>query len=237
MNTKIIGFSPIYNEIECIEGWYNNIKEFCDEIWAIYDPRSDDGTNEYLFKLEKEGKIKLFKQNISVGDSMRTIRGIFDEITYLIEVNRFISENIKIDEWFLWLAADERIDPINTNRLRWMVDQADVNNFDGVVLDLYDMYPDEIHRVAYENILGELNHVKFVKRTHRLKYGIRAHDGADGHYKTMKSRIPFYHFGYIKSTKAENWWRKWDGLNNLNKVKEEERFIEVLNPFENWRKS
>ena len=49
---KIIGFAPIYNEIEIIEGWYENISQFCDEVWAIYDPRSDDGTTEYLKKLE-----------------------------------------------------------------------------------------------------------------------------------------------------------------------------------------
>ena len=71
---KIIGFAPIYNEIDVIEGWYNNIKLFCDEIWAIYDPRSNDGTTEYLKKLDKirKGKftryssIKEFEQKLGL---------------------------------------------------------------------------------------------------------------------------------------------------------------------------
>lgn len=238
---KIIGFSPILDEIECIEGWFKNISSFCHEVWAIYDPRSKDGTTEWLKKKAEETKnakvpLKLFEQDITQGDSTRYERGKRDEIIYLWEVNRFLHEKVPEGTWCVWLAADERIDVKLRDQVFSALNQAEVGQFDCLVFDLYDLYPDDQHRVGYEHVPGLiLTHKKFFKRGPNIHFGTRAHDGETGMYRPLRTRIPFYHFGYVKETKQECWWRNWDGLHLVEKLPKEKAFINFKNPIKDWR--
>ena len=234
-HTHVVGFAPILNEIECLNGWIKNISLFCDEVWALYDPRSTDGTNELLKKWEKEGKIHLFEQNTEAGDSTRDFRGSEGIITYIVEVNRFIKKHVEENAWFLWLAADERIDPKDVEFTKFCVDQAEVKDYDSVILDLYDLYPDENHIVDYDKLNIFLFNKRFYKNRPGFKFGVRAHDNEVGSYRPLRAGIPFYHFGYLKKDHA-NWWRAWDGKNMIDQLPESERYREIVNPFKDWKK-
>jgi hypothetical protein len=237
----IIGFAPIMDEMECIEGWFKNIRYFCHEVWAIYDPRSTDGTTEWLKKKAEETKndkvpLKLFEQDINQGDSTRAERGVSEEITYLIEVNRFMHTIVPEGTWCIWLAADERLDLKDRESIFNALNQADATGANSLRFEIFDIYPDEKHRVAYENIPGLiLNHKKIFRRGPNTYYGTRAHANEGGMWPMLNTKCPFYHLGWIKSIKQECWWRSWDGINLVKKMAPGTEYKEIKLPFKDWR--
>jgi len=221
----VIGLAPIFNEEECIRGWANNIRLFTDRQFAIVDPRTSDDTVKIL--REECPWVNIWWQNVEAGDSVRGTWGRTGEITYIVEVNRFLHEAVPVWHWCLWLAGDERLDPRQAEQIRWAVDAATVNNTDTIRFQFYDMVT-ETTMLDYKNL--KLNHKKFFMRSPRLLFNTSAHGGERGHYGMMKTDFAFYHFGNIAKNYGECWWHGWDGK-NIKGVEE----VPFEHPFVDWR--
>ena len=76
-----------------------------------------------------------------------------------------------------------------------------------------------------------------VKRTPEYIYNLTPHSGYSGGQKYINTKLQFFHFGHIKKKDPYfNWWRHGNGLDVLQMIPEERRFLEVDNPYIDWKR-
>jgi len=239
----IIGYAPLLDEAECLEGWIKNIRFFSDEVWALYDPRSIDNTLVLLQDAVEKYKdsdvpVYIWEQDIMLGDSYRGHEGPKKELSYRANVNKFMKDHIPMFAWSMWLAGDERLNPHEIDKYYEYLLYADYQGFDGICFDLYDCYPDMNHYANYRAIYKEgLFHRKLVKRYPHYKYNLTPHSNYIGGANFIQSGLQFFHFGHLKGdSKYLNWWRHKNGLDLLDRLHPEDRFLPFENPFKDWKK-
>lgn len=239
----VIGYAPLLDEADYLEGWVKNIRVFCDEVYALYDPRSQDNSLEILERFVEEYKdtdcpVHIWEQDPNLGDSYRGKMGPKKELSYRHNVNKFIQEVIPMDAWSMWLAGDERLNPHEIDEYEEILIYADFVGFTGVVFKLYDCFPDINHYANYDLIYGKdgLRHRKLVKRTPYYKYNLTPHSGYMGGQIWICSDLQFFHFGHLKGDVYLNWWRHGNGLDMLEPISPEQRYIKFENPFKDWKR-
>jgi len=235
-SNMIIGISPFLDEEEVVRGWYANIETFCDVVLALVDPRCTDRTIPILEEIaSKNPKLEILYQDIEFGDSTRSTKGRLGYITYLVEINRLLADTIPRNAWVVWVSADERLDASRKENIMSYLDQAQALGFDSVVFNLIDVYPDESHYINYDKAGLLLTHRKIFKNVPNLTWGMTAHTGVNGLINPLRIPENFYHFGFVKHTKQECWWRAVDGLHWLDKIPEDQRYLPIQLPFKDWR--
>lgn len=237
---KLIGFGAIYDEAELLEGWVKTLRFFCDEVWALYDPRSSDGTIELLYEFVERYKdtnvpVYLYEQNIKLGDSDRYVKGDKGIITFLANANRFIREYIPLNTWTMWLAGDERLDLRDKEKFYSALSYAEDNHYNAVKFKLYDIYNDLEHYINYTAIMS-LAHRKLIKRTRDYQYNLILHHGFKGAKPWLETDLRFYHFGNYYD-QQRNWWRSENGANYIPRIPEHKRFVKFDSPFldKDWK--
>lgn len=242
-DVKVIGYAPLLDEADCLEGWIKNIRLYCEEIYCLYDPRSTDNTlnllEGYVEKYkDSECPVYIWVQDPNRGDSYRGHIGPKKEMCYRANVNVFLEEKVPMDSWSMWLAADERLNPHELDRCNEFLLYADYMGLDSLVFDIYDCFPDINHYANYYAIYKRgLWHRKMVRRTPQYKYNLTPHSGYFGGDKKLQTKLQFFHFGHIKKEDPYlNWWRHGNGLDVLLRLPEDQRFLEIDNPFKDWKR-
>jgi len=206
----LIGFAPILDEAECIRGWAKNIRLFCDEVYALVDPKTSDETIDILKKDCPWVIIDLQKSDLWES------------------IHQFLRTYVEELKWCLWLNADERLHPAQVEPIRRLVDLASSSNYDAISLGIVDLYPDIFHRLAFEKVPNfQFVHKKIFRRTTNLRFYPDIPGAETGLYNTLSSQFPFWHFGYLK----KNPNKKWVGLNITDKT------CSTSIPFKNWQES
>lgn len=121
---KLIGLLRIRNESEIIVDTLNHMSEFCDGIY-IYDDNSTDNTVELCRQHEK---VRLVIEGENWDVNRERAEHENRQAVFLAARN---NENLKPNDWFIYMDADERID-FDFSIL--------CDDFDAVKLRLFDFY-------------------------------------------------------------------------------------------------
>ncbi len=239
---ELIGFAPLYNERKYIEGWWKNITTFCSTVWAIYDPRSNDGTNEWLLQKAEETKneeikLHLYAQDITLGDSTKYIKGTQKVLTFICNVNEWMHRYVPEGKWMMWLPADERFDPRDREMIWSALAIGDNEGADCMRHEFVDAVIDDQHRFAYERIPHfRLNQKRIYRRTRESHFNEGAHANERGWNFMMETAFILYHFGFLKNKDTPWWHENEPGCSTevVSWLPEEKRYIEFENPFKDW---
>ena len=238
---KIIGFGALYNERELIEGWLKTLRFFCDEVWALYDPCSDDGTIEYLKEHEEKYKntevpLYLYKQDLTLGDSTRDEKGKQGKITFLANANKFLDEHVTFGTWTMWLAADERLEVSRSEDIYEALIFAEGMGANAVKFKFYDIYKNLDTYVNYDYLNLNLAHRKLIRNTPEYRYNLELHKGHNGGKPWVNTDLPFYHFGNFYK-QDRNWWRDVNGVKYLDRIPKQKQLMKFKSPWLNkdWK--
>lgn len=124
---KIIGLSRVRNESEIMLDTLNHMSEFCDSIY-IYDDASTDNTVEIC---ESHPLVK----EVIKGDvwDLNRERAEYQNREAILKLARK-KEELNLDDWFIYMDADERIE-FNFNNLSNIS-----NECDAIKMRLFDFY-------------------------------------------------------------------------------------------------
>lgn len=222
------------------------MRYYCDVVYALYDPRSQDNTLEILTDYAEKYKnsdvpLHILEQNINLGDSYRGHTGPNKQICFLANMNKFIQKYVPIGTWTLCLAGDERLNPHEREKMFEFLLYAEYENFNALSFDIYDVYPDIDHYANYNAIFkGKLYHRKMIKRSLEYRYNLTPHSNYSGGEHYIQPNLQFFHLGHMKENTYLNWWRHGNGIDVLNRLDPKDRFLAFddhhENPFSDWKK-
>jgi len=241
MNKKPIdvGFQCIWNEAPIIRGWAKTMLYFCDRVYALLDPRTNDGTLEILKKEYPE--ITILYQLLILGDSNdidgRGEKGI---MTTHMNTNYFYPLLVKEGEWSLYLAADERFHPKDWESIVDLIQQAKREGKKGLIH--YTQHEFYFDNKTCADLDEHVQKIRFMEYDKRWVFNEGSHGGKSWRYEKnelLDSKAEFYHFGRIVSHKPNmNWryhiptadWTRFGGPEGKFPTREY-----VGPPFDNWK--
>jgi glycosyltransferase involved in cell wall biosynthesis len=124
---KVIGLTRIRNESDIIQETLDHMSTFCDEVY-VYDDCSTDNTVDIC---NKHDIVKHVVEGKS-WDKDRENAEFENRQEVFLYAKRHA--DIKHDDWFIYMDADERID------LDWDLFKRYSNTVDAVMMKLYDYY-------------------------------------------------------------------------------------------------
>ena len=218
--TVKIGLACIRNEEQAITGWVKQMEYFCEEIHALVDPDTNDKTLEIIESLPYD--ITVSFQDKSLGDSDDGGLGPKQELSMHIAENNFVKKYIKVGEWFLTMAADERFHPHDYYRIHNEVEFAKLHNFDSLthrrLLEPLNIDKGQLKYFANNYFYdpnakktGEIiesmfavkwpdisRPMRFHRRTQHWAHNLKPHGGYGGTLYPCYSAFPLWHFHKLK---------------------------------------
>lgn len=161
--------SNMYNEIDQIEGWVENVRNFTDEGVIVVDNGSTDGT---IQKLRDLGVI-VVESDIIVKEGYGPARNHLREMA---------KKHFPKAHWNLFLDADERLNLNEQHMLRHIKDSLSMN-FDVVAFPRIDWKDKEMTEMAkdwhvYPDYQGRMTRLysplKYVRKLHEQISGCTA---------------------------------------------------------------
>lgn len=210
----ILGVAPVYNEVDKIRGWVNNISLFCDEVVVLVDRRTNDGTVDVLRDEFPEVSIEWQVEN--GGDSDRHYEGLEGVLNHVVNLNIFLHTAIPDGGWVLPLSVDRRLDPSEPDRVRRYVDYATRSEEDGIVFDESYVFVNDDEAVERH----DENSVVFLRKM----VGVHLERGIGKRWYGLNRlmRVPFASYHFVEG--RDNWWNEpIDGA------------AKTHNPFVDWR--
>jgi len=200
-----VGFQCIWNEAPLIHGWAKTMLRFSKRVCAIVDPRTNDGTVKILKR--EFPQVEIVWQDLTLGDSDYEVEGPQRALIMHVNNTKFMEEEVDAGEWVLFLAADERFHPADFDRLSHDVETAKGGGKEAVIHGtFYDIYDDEMNYIANEPWIKTTQFRFFVKPESRWVQNPGPHEGKSWvPKKVMYTRVPFFHFGFLKHKKKESW--------------------------------
>ena len=160
MKLPVIVGSNMYNEIQQVEGWLKNVREFADGIFIV-DTGSTDGTIEFF---KKEG-VEVIVDDIIIREGYGPARNNLRSTALSLYPNA---------HWLLFMDADERIDPEDYHQIRFLADNLSTK-FNCIALPRLDWHDlektkseNDIHVHAdYQARMTRLNsNISYVRKIH-----------------------------------------------------------------------
>jgi len=180
---KLVIASNMYNEIDQIKGWMENVKKIADGGILIVDTGSRDGTIEYC---KKNGAV------VVVNDIIRS-QGYGPARNHL----RYESKNhFPNAHWMMYLDADERIMEEDFHHLRWIKDYL-IGQYDVVGFPRIDWRDLQMKEAAKDWKIAPDWQARMTRLGSPIKYVRRLHEQLTGHkaifLDLMSPKIHHFH--------------------------------------------
>jgi hypothetical protein len=224
-----VGFTTVLNEEMCIRGWIKTVSFFCEEVYVLIDPKTEDKTIDII--LEEFPKVKiLYQADFNLGPELAN---------WHANQNNFIDLNIKDNEWFMFFDADERIEPKDFQEIYDIVENS-INDPKLTMISMnrkFEFYPDEEHVIAFN--ADDLKQSIFFKKTPTLKRGLDPHNSfRQDHADIIYIDKSFYHYSRLKNKKNPFKWYDYIASSDIVRMRNHFGGIGVANqknPIPNWQ--
>ena len=173
----------MFNEIDQIAEWYQNMSEIADEGILVVDNGSTDGTIEFL----KHKQVIVIEDDVILREGYGAARNHLREMAQLYFPNA---------HWCCYFDADERIDREDYHQLRHIKDNLDFK-FDGVAFPRIDWKDLEKKEAAKDWHINPDYQARMTRLGSSLKYIRKLHEqiqGANGIYAELTNpKINHFH--------------------------------------------
>ena len=154
--------SNMYNEIDQVEEWFDNMIQIADGGILIVDTGSTDGTAEFF--MEK-------KDVTYVQDGIILREGYGPARNHLRELSR----QFHGAHWMIYLDADERIEPEDFHKLRFLKDYL-VDDFDVIALPRLNRLSKDNHETKVDFRIAPDYQARMTRLDSPLRYVRKLHE-------------------------------------------------------------
>jgi glycosyltransferase involved in cell wall biosynthesis len=165
---KVVIASNFLNEVDQVEAWVENFRPIADGGMLVVDGGSTDGTIELLEKLG----VKVIVSNIIQKEGYGPARNNL----------RFLATNHFDAEWVAYFDADERINPSEYHRFRFIKDYL-IAEYDVIAFPRIDWYDLEKTKAAKDWHVDPDWQARMTLLKSPLNYIRRLHEQLEGFNK------------------------------------------------------
>jgi len=233
MRQKLInvGLITVRNEAEDIRGWAKEMQYFCKKVVCVIDPESSDDTEKIL--QEEFPQVIIEYQDRSLGDSDEDHKGKERKLICHANFEKYIKKYVKVGEWYMEMAPDERLDPKEFLLIEKDLKFAMENKFEALVFPNYYTYKDNLETIIdwYAHfIFGHLRQTKFKILKGNFTKGLKPHSASAGFPKEQYDTVAgFYHFCWMKDTRPV--FRGWRDVVEYDTFKTKK----FICPIKDWK--
>ena len=161
--------SNMYNEIDQVEKWFENMSQIADGGILIVDTGSTDGTKEFF---ESKKDVVFVTDDIILREGYGPARNQLREL----------SKQIDGVHWMIYLDADERIEPEDFHKLRFLKDYL-IDDFDVIALPRQNRLSKDNHKTKVDFMVAPDYQARMSRLDSPLRYIRKLHEQVVGFNK------------------------------------------------------
>ncbi|MHA1277122.1 MAG: hypothetical protein ACTSQ8_08045 [Candidatus Helarchaeota archaeon] len=206
-----IGIGVLLNEEEDVRGWAKTMLHFCNKVYALLDPKTEDNT--YKILRYEFPNIEIIFQNWALGDSNNYIKGPKEILVNHKMLEWAINHLVKKGEFFMLLAADERFDPVEFPGIEYEIHLMKVDGYNGINFAKHMITYAPRDPVHYINFYSRFSKDSLFQCRFQRKVKDWVLDGKSGrsmnyNLPLIDSKFRFYHYCWLKRTREPySYWR------------------------------
>ena len=168
----IVIASNMFNEIDQVESWLENVRQIADAGIVIVDTGSTDGTREF-FESKANSYLKYIIDDIIVREGYGPARNHLRQQSLL---------HFPRAHWCLYLDADERIEEEDFHNLRFLKDYL-IEDYDVIALPRLNRLNKFDHSTKYDFRINPDYQARMTRLNSPLRYVRKLHEQLTGHKK------------------------------------------------------